>query len=69
MDVTKYISREIIMIYEDRQGNFTQRPVKVIAVTDNKVSAYDLSKHAARSLHADRILACRPLPIQGRDIS
>lgn len=48
MDVAKYISREVVVIYKDRQGNFTQRPVKVIAVTGNKVSAYDLSKHAPR---------------------
>lgn len=69
MDISKYISRSVEMIYEDQKGNFSQRSVKVIAVTDNTVSAYDLTKHAPRSLHADRILACRPLPTQGRGIS
>ncbi|WP_217595494.1 hypothetical protein [Cohnella sp. GbtcB17] len=69
MDITKYVNRSVEMIYEDQKGNFTQRPVKVIAVNDNTVSAYDLTKHAPRSLHVDRILACRPLPAQGRGIS
>ncbi|WP_217597299.1 hypothetical protein [Cohnella sp. GbtcB17] len=69
MDVSKYISRSVEMIYEDQQGKFTQRSMKVVSVTDNTVSAYDLTKHAPRSLLADRILACRPLPAQGRDIS
>ncbi|CAI6079368.1 hypothetical protein [Cohnella sp. JJ-181] len=69
MDVSKYINHDVVIIYEDMAGRFTRRTVKVITVTANKVSAYDLAKRAPRSLHPDRILACRPVPSRERGVS
>lgn len=56
----KYIGRIVIIIYQDRNGQLTQRRIRVQAIADGRVRAYDHNKRAPRVFDADRILAVHP---------
>lgn len=55
----KYIGRTVDIIYQDRHGQFSRRRVRVIAVQDNAVRAFDLVKRAPRVFRLDNILAAQ----------
>ncbi|GAB2720646.1 hypothetical protein ACFQWB_11665 [Paenibacillus thermoaerophilus] len=57
----KYVGHAVTIIYVDRKGAITQRSIRVQAVRDGKVKAYDITRGAPRLFAEERILAVRPM--------
>jgi predicted DNA-binding transcriptional regulator YafY len=57
----KYIDRVVEIIYQAKDGQFTQRRICVQSINAGKVRAYDLAKNAPRVFDSDRILAVMPV--------
>jgi predicted DNA-binding transcriptional regulator YafY len=57
----KYEGWIVQIIYQDAKNVITQRIVSVRKVTNETILAYDLRKHALRSLRIDRVLAVQPV--------
>jgi predicted DNA-binding transcriptional regulator YafY len=57
----KYIGRIVEIIYEGKDGQITQRVIRVRSIQDEKVVAYDIQKRAPRLFEISRILAARPV--------
>jgi predicted DNA-binding transcriptional regulator YafY len=55
----KYIGRIVEIIYQGKEGQITQRVIRVRRIHDNKVAAYDIQKRAPRVFEISRILATR----------
>jgi predicted DNA-binding transcriptional regulator YafY len=55
----KYIGRTVEIIYEGKDGQITQRLIRVRRIQDDKVVAYDIQKRAPRLFEIARILATR----------
>jgi len=53
----KYIGRVVMIIYEDKKGNITQRRIRIREVADGRIKAHDLDHKAPRVFDVDRILA------------
>lgn len=60
MNLSKYIGRTIVIIYQDGKGAFTKRRISVRGVISGKVRAFDIDKRAPRVFDLDRILAAQP---------
>lgn len=60
MPMQKYIGRIVDLIYLDRHGRFSRRRIRVLAVCDGLVRAYDLSRRAPRVFRTENILAALP---------
>ena len=56
----KHVGNVVAIVYLDRRGSITQRRIRVIAIQDGQVKAYDMEKRGPRVFRADRILACFP---------
>lgn len=57
----KYIGRTIEIIYLDRHGRFTQRRIRVYAVRDQNVIAYDIDRQVVRTFRIDGVMAMQPV--------
>lgn len=57
----KYIGRIINIIYLDRNGQFSQRRIRVISVKDDLVQAHDYTRQAPRVFRRENILAVQPV--------
>jgi predicted DNA-binding transcriptional regulator YafY len=55
----KYIGRIVEIIYEGKDGQITQRIIRIRRIHNNKVAAYDIQKRAPRLFEITRILATR----------
>lgn len=56
----KYVGREVDIIYMDRQGKFTRRRIRILAVQDGVMRAFDLDCRAPRVFRTENILAAQP---------
>jgi predicted DNA-binding transcriptional regulator YafY len=61
VSMEKWIGRTVEIIYVDRKGAITQRLIAVRSVQGGRVRAYDYSRRAFRTFHADGILAQAPV--------
>jgi predicted DNA-binding transcriptional regulator YafY len=59
--VKKYLNQTIEIVYLDRHGKLSQRRVRVVAVTDGVVRAYDFERRAPRIFKLDNIMAIQPV--------
>ncbi|MCD9023285.1 hypothetical protein [Cohnella silvisoli] len=57
----KYIGKIVEIIYEGKDGQITQRVIRVRTIREKKVVAYDIQKRAPRLFEIARILAARPV--------
>lgn len=60
MNFNNHIGRTVVLIYEDSQGNITQRRVTVSSVSGGTAKVFDHDKRQPRTLCLERVLACRP---------
>lgn len=59
MSIEKLVGRMVVIIYQDLDGQITQRRVRIKSADGVKVIGYDIDKKASRLLAAERILAYR----------
>lgn len=52
---------KIMIYYMDSKGKVSQRIIRVVGITDNKVLAYCYYRKQVRSFKMDGILSCGPL--------
>ncbi|WP_219836585.1 hypothetical protein [Paenibacillus sp. R14(2021)] len=57
----KDIGQTVSIIYMDNKGRFSQRRIRIDAVQEGIVKAFDLEKRAPRVFKADHILAVERL--------
>lgn len=61
MDLNKHVGRDVVMIYEDRHRNLTQRYVTIRSVCGDDLKVFDQGKGEPRSLHVSRVLSALPV--------
>lgn len=61
----KYVGKVVTIIYQAESG-FSQRRIKVLAVTDTHVRAYCLESQAPRNFTLDGILAAELVGVPRR---
>jgi predicted DNA-binding transcriptional regulator YafY len=62
--VQKYIGRTVDIIYLDRRGRLSKRKIRITAVQDSHVRAFDLDRQEPRIFRTDGILVALPAKVR-----
>lgn len=47
----------VVIIYQDKSGNFSKRRIRVISISDNYINAYCFSRRQIRTFFRDRVFS------------
>ncbi|THF73257.1 hypothetical protein [Cohnella fermenti] len=61
MSIDKYIGRTVVIVYEDRKGQLTQRTILIRQVAAGTILAYDIARQQPRRFRTERVLAFQPV--------
>ncbi|KIV50612.1 hypothetical protein [Aneurinibacillus migulanus] len=56
-----YLGRTIEIIYLNRNGELSQRKVRLLSVKDGRIRAYCFKRRATRYFSVENVLAMRPV--------
>jgi predicted DNA-binding transcriptional regulator YafY len=61
MSFFTYLGRNVEIIYLDRNGELSQRKIRLLSVKDGRIRAYCFKRRATRYFSVENVLAMRPV--------
>ncbi|ERI09725.1 hypothetical protein [Aneurinibacillus aneurinilyticus] len=61
MNLFTYLGRTVEVIYLNRDGELSQRKIRLLSVKDGRIRAYCFMRRATRYFFVENVLAMRPV--------
>ncbi|RUS46452.1 hypothetical protein [Cohnella sp. AR92] len=61
MSIDKYIGRVVVIVYQDRKGQFSKRTILIRHIESGTILALDVARQQPRRFRTERILALEPV--------